>query len=34
MTEKPLEPDILKSNEKEVESWIEKTFRLDYDLKK
>jgi hypothetical protein len=34
MTEQPFEPDILKSNEQEVESWIEKTFRLDYDLKK
>ncbi len=30
----PLEPDILKLTEKEVESWIEKTFRLDYDLKR
>jgi hypothetical protein len=29
----PLKPDILKTNKAEVEAWIDKTFRLDYDLK-
>ena len=33
ITKLPLKPDILKSDEAEVEAWIEKTFKLDYDLK-
>ena len=32
MSAAPLQPDILKSSREEVEAWIEKTFRLDYDL--
>lgn len=28
----PLKPDIRQSSKQEVEEWIEKTFRLDYDL--
>jgi hypothetical protein len=33
MMKLPLKPDILKSDKAEVEAWIDKTFRLDYDLK-
>jgi hypothetical protein len=33
MTELPLKPDILESDKAEVEAWIDKTFRLGYDLK-
>jgi hypothetical protein len=32
MSEQPLEPDFLKSSKQEREAWIEKTFRLNYDL--
>ena len=32
MSESSLQPDFLKTSKKEREAWIEKTFRLNYDL--